>query len=62
MRKLFVENLDLLDLSGYLGHTPYDFEKYADRNELFFEQDDMGNCYLAEDYDYSIFKETDIEF
>lgn len=57
-RKLYIESVELIgdDLNG---STPLQIEEYAKQNNLYFTQDDMGNCYLSKDEDYEQFEEVE---
>ena len=57
-RKLYVESKELLDY-GYMGSTPLQIEEYAKENNLYFTQDDMGNCYLSKDEECESFEEAE---
>lgn len=57
-RKLYVSNMDLLDKKGYMGSTPLQIEEWAKENNLHFEEDDMGNCYISEDEECEVFDEV----
>ncbi len=41
----------------YWGHTPLDLEDWAVKNGWYFTQDDMGECYVSEDEDATVFEE-----
>ncbi len=57
-RKLYIESVELIgdDLNG---STPLQIEEYAKQNNLYFTQDDMGNCYLSKDEDCEQFEEVE---
>lgn len=56
-RKLYVENMELVD--DCIGSTPLQIEEYAKENDLYFSQDDMGNCYLSKDEECEQFDEVE---
>ncbi|EDP10946.1 hypothetical protein [Amedibacillus dolichus] len=57
-RKLYIESVELIgdDLNG---STPLQIEKYAKENNLYFSQDDIGNCYLSKNEDCEQFEEVE---
>ena len=57
-RKLYIESVELIgdDLNV---STPLQIEEYAKQNNLYFTQDDMGNCYLSKDEDCEQFEEVE---
>lgn len=57
-RKLYVENMELADYD-YIGSTSVQIEEYAKENNLYFSQDDMGNCYLSKDEECEQFEEVE---
>lgn len=57
-RKLYVESMKLVD-DDFIGSTPLQIEEYAKENNLYFTQDDMGNCYLSKDEDCEQFEEVE---
>lgn len=57
-RKLFVENEKCLGL-GYMGDTSLQIEEYAQKNGLYFSEDDMGDCYLSFDEECEVFEEVE---
>lgn len=57
-RKLYVESMELVDYD-YIGSTPLQIEEYAKENNLYFSQDDMGNCYLSKDEECEQFEEVE---
>ncbi|MCB5373474.1 hypothetical protein LIP36_07650 [Amedibacillus dolichus] len=56
-KKLYVENMGLFD--GFNGSTSLQIEEYAKENNLYFSQDDMGNCYLSKDEECEQFEEVE---
>lgn len=56
-RKLYVENMELVD--DCISSTALQIEEYAKQNNLYFSQDDMGNCYLSKNEDCEQFEEAE---
>ena len=50
--------MELVDYD-YIGSTPLQIEEYAKENNLYFSQDDMGNCYLSKDEECEQFEEVE---
>lgn len=57
-RKLYVECMELVN-DNFIGSTPLQIEEYAKENNLYFSQDDMGNCYLSKNEDCEQFEEVE---
>lgn len=57
-RKLYAESMELVS-NDFISSTALQIEEYAKENNLYFSQDDVGNCYLSKNEECEQFEEVE---